>query len=252
MRVLAVRLRELAEILLAAVGEMPAFGGVLLDRREDVQLVHADLPDAHAHAARAFDAPLRALRERREKLLRAGDAGEVLDKPPARHGRVAAREPAVGHVRGGDVRDHRVVRVARRVTGDRLAIRAKHAVRLFGRDVEVHGVQALGVRGQMVQEECGQFAVVVVAQRPVVHRAERGEARPVRLEQRGRHDFGAVAHADEARGRAIAFAQIGRHHGLLEVAVRGACGERLEIIPRKLGECQSTHEYLQPSRRAAP
>ena len=244
MRALAVRLRELAEILLAAVGEMPALGGGLLDRRKQVQLVHADLPDAHPHAARAFDAPLGTLRERREQLLRAGDAGEVLDEPPARHGRVPACKPAVGHVRGGDVRDHRVVRVACRVAGDRLAFRVEHAVRLFGCDVEVHGVQALGVRGQVVQKECGQFAVVVVAQRTVVHRAECGGAGPVHLEQCGRHGLGAFAHADEARGHAVGAAQAGRHHGLLEVAARRALGERLEVVRGKFGERQRTHEYL--------
>ena len=63
MRIRAIRLLELAEIVRAARREPAAFTGPPFDIGEHVELVGADFANVHAHRLRPLDAPLSAFAE---------------------------------------------------------------------------------------------------------------------------------------------------------------------------------------------
>ena len=63
MRIRAIRLLELAEIVRAARREPAAFTGPPFDIGEHVELVGADLTNVHTHRLRPLDTPLSTFAE---------------------------------------------------------------------------------------------------------------------------------------------------------------------------------------------
>ena len=225
-RAVTERPREIMEVLLAAEREPAPLCGLLFDPREHAELVFAHFAHHHTHAARAFDAPLRALGVRPEQRALIADAAEVLDvDPTVHHGVVAGTEALVPPVRVCVVAHERTVRRAIRA-----AVGMVPAVDIVGPARDAQRVVAAAVREDRLAHRAHHVGVVRVAQRPRPHRPDRPEARGRVCDHRASDRLiTLVDHADERRARAVRLRHVAHAQRLLEAAFGHALRELLKF-----------------------
>ena len=203
--VVAHGVEDLLEVGDRLVLEALLLAAELADVVEQRELVSADATHHDAVVVRDAHVSLRVLGVGAHERVRVGEAREVLEVAPARHGRVAHGEALVGEAARRDGRDALVVGAKLHAGGDAREVGALHlerlaggvarAVGLLGRHDELRGACDLGAALKLREHERGELVVVEVDERAVVDLGKRAQAVAVHLELGGGDELAVLVEA---------------------------------------------------------